>query len=80
MKLIPKTPREFINPILSQKSIASCDFNAFKLALKKYVADVNQQKECRESEPNIVAGALMPFLQVLSTDKFRVSIEPKFLS
>ena len=63
MKLIPKTPREFISPLLSQKSIASCDFNAFKLALKKYVEDVNQQKECRESEPNIVAGALMPFLQ-----------------
>jgi hypothetical protein len=63
MQISIQSPRKFLNPLLSKKSIVSSDFEIFKAALVKYAQDVQQQKESKQSEPNIVAGALMPFLQ-----------------
>lgn len=63
MQLSVLTPRKFLSPLLSQKSIVSSDFDTFKLAIVKYVQDVQAQNASKQSEPNIVAGALMPFLQ-----------------
>ena len=63
MQLNRQTPRKFLNPLLSQKSVVSTDVDAFKAALGKYVQDVQQLTATKQSEPNIVAGALMPFLQ-----------------
>ncbi|MDH6185307.1 Eco57I restriction-modification methylase domain-containing protein [Polaromonas sp. CG_23.6] len=63
MQISIQTPRKFLNPLLSQKSIVSSDFEEFKVAALKYVQDVQQQRASKQSEPNIVAGALMPFLQ-----------------
>ena len=64
MQLTVQTPRKFLNPLLSQKSVVSTDVDAFKAALSKYVQDVQQLTATKQSEPNIVAGALMPFLRV----------------
>lgn len=63
MQISTQTPRRFLNPLLSQKSIVSSDVIAFKFNLERYVQNVKQQKESKQSEPNIVAGSLMPFLQ-----------------
>lgn len=63
MQISTQSPRKFLNPLLSQKSIISSEFEVFKAALLKYAQDVQQQKENKQSEPNIVAGSLMPFLQ-----------------
>jgi adenine-specific DNA-methyltransferase len=63
MQISPQTPRKFLNPLLSQKSIVSNEFAAFNEALVKYAQDVRQLKEEKQSEPNIVAGALMSFLK-----------------
>ena len=62
MQLNIQTPRKFLNPLLSQKSVVSTDVDAFKAALEKYVQDVKQQLSEKQSEPNIVTGALAPFL------------------
>ncbi len=58
-----QTPRKFLNPLLSQKSIVSTEFEIFKAALVKYAQDVQQLKATKQTETTIVAGALMPFLQ-----------------
>lgn len=63
MKISIQTPRKFLNPLLSQKSIVSSEVETFKAAVVKYAQDVQQQRASKQSEPNIVAGALMPFLQ-----------------
>jgi adenine-specific DNA-methyltransferase len=63
MKLNIQTPRKFLNPLLSQKSVVATDVEAFKAAMVKYVQDVQELTATKQSEPNIVAGALMPFLQ-----------------
>lgn len=65
MQLNVQTPRKFINPLLSQKSVVSTDVDAFKAALGTYVENVQQLTASKQSEPNIVAGALMPFLQAV---------------
>jgi adenine-specific DNA-methyltransferase len=65
MQLNVQTPRKFLNPLLSQKSVVSTDVEAFKAALGIYVENVQQLTATRQSEPNIVAGALMPFLQAV---------------
>ncbi len=65
MQLNVQTPRKFLNPLLSQKSVVSTDVEAFKAALGKYVENVQQLTASKQSEPNIVAGALMPFLQAV---------------
>lgn len=59
MQISIQSPRKFLNPLLSQKSIVASEFEVFKAALVKYAQDVQQQKEGRLSEPNIVAGALI---------------------
>jgi adenine-specific DNA-methyltransferase len=63
MQLNVQTPRKFLNPLLSQKSVVSTDVEAFKAALGKYVQEVKQLTASKQSEPNIVAGALMSFLK-----------------
>jgi adenine-specific DNA-methyltransferase len=63
MQLAIQTPRKFLNPLLSQKSVVNTDVAAFKAALSKYGQSVKQLKADKQTEPNIVAGALMPFLQ-----------------
>jgi type II restriction/modification system DNA methylase subunit YeeA len=63
MQLAIQTPRKFLNPLLSQKGVISNDVAAFKAALKIYVQNVQQLKASKQTEPNIVAGALMPFLR-----------------
>ena len=63
MQLNIQTPRKFLNPLLSQKSVVSTDIDAFKLALSKYATDVKAQTASGQTEPNIVSGALMPFLR-----------------
>lgn len=63
MQLNVQTPRKFLNPLLSQKSVVSTDVDAFKAALGKYVQEVKQLTASKQSEPNIVAGALMSFLK-----------------
>lgn len=65
MQLTVQTPRKFLNPLLSQKSVVSTDVDAFKAALGTYVENVQQLTASKQSEPNIVAGALMPFLQAV---------------
>lgn len=65
MQLNIQTPRKFLNPLLSQKSVVSTDVDAFKAALGTYVENVQQLTASKQSEPNIVAGALMPFLQAV---------------
>jgi adenine-specific DNA-methyltransferase len=65
MQLNVQTPRKFLNPLLSQKSVVSTDVEAFKAALGIYVENVQQLTASKQSELNIVAGALMPFLQAL---------------
>lgn len=62
MQLTIQTPRKFLNPLLSQKSVVATDVAAFKAALAKYAQAVHQQTAERQTEPNIVTGALVPFL------------------
>jgi adenine-specific DNA-methyltransferase len=62
MHINVQTPRKFLSPLLSQKSIAIREFEAFKAALTRYAHDVALQSASKQSEPNIVAGALMSFL------------------
>lgn len=62
MQLNVQTPRKFLNPLLSQKSVVSTDVTAFKTALTQYAQAVQQQTSERQTEPNIVTGALVPFL------------------
>ena len=63
MQLSVQTPRKFLNPLLSQKSISSSVFLGFKAALVKYALDVQRLKAEKQTEANIVAGALTHFLR-----------------
>ena len=65
MKLIIQKPRNFINALLSKKSIDKTQFDAFTLGLKKYVRDINLQTLATQSEPNIVTNVLKPFVDSL---------------
>lgn len=65
MKLIQRKPREFINSLLSKKSISRPEFEVFKTHLKLYKASIDQQHEAKQSEPNIVSNALKPFVDSL---------------
>lgn len=62
MQICIQPPRKFLNPLLSQKSIAEGEFLTFKAAALRYAQEIQQQRASKQSEPNIVAGALMPFL------------------
>ncbi len=65
MQLSVQTPRKFLNPLLSQKSIVLSEFDSFKAALGKYVQDVQRQAVMKQTEPNIVTNALKPFMDQL---------------
>jgi adenine-specific DNA-methyltransferase len=65
MKLITKTARDFINPLLSRKSIDEDLFNQFKQYLKIYKDSLAAQLVTNQNEPNIVTNALLPFFKGL---------------
>lgn len=65
MKLKNQKPREFINPLLSKKSISSTKFNEFKSSFAQYRLAIDQQHATKQSEPNIVTNALKPFVDSL---------------
>ena len=71
MKLNKQKPRNFINPLLSRKSVDTEKFNAFKLALEHYKKSLASQISTKQTEPNIVASTLKPFL-----DSFGYQSEP----
>jgi adenine-specific DNA-methyltransferase len=65
MKLNIKKPREFINPMLSKKSVAPAKFAEFKVNYSQYCSAINVQHAGKQSEPNIVSNALKPFIESL---------------
>lgn len=65
MKLKNQKPREFINPLLSKKSISPTKFNEFKASFAQYRLAIDQQHDAKQSEPNIVTNALKPFVDSL---------------
>ncbi|MFY9259066.1 MAG: TaqI-like C-terminal specificity domain-containing protein [Gallionella sp.] len=65
MKPNIKTPRNFINPLLSRKSIDEAAFAQFQAALSHYQQTLNAQVATKQSEPNIVTNALKPFFDSL---------------
>jgi len=65
MKLNIKKPRDFINALLSRKSINSEAFQNFKAVLHQYRHDLNGQVSSKQTEPNIVTNALKPFVDSL---------------
>lgn len=65
MKLNIQKPRNFINALLSKKSIDKNQFDAFTSGLKKYIHDINQQTLATQTEPNIVTNVLKPFVDSL---------------
>ncbi len=65
MKINVKKPREFINPLLSKRSVSPASFAAFKSQYFKYCEQIDAQHSGRQSEPNIVSNALKPFIDAL---------------
>ena len=65
MKIKVKKPREFINPLLSKKSVSPVLFEAFKVSFTKYISAIDAQHAGKQSEPNIVSNALKPFIESL---------------
>lgn len=65
MKLKIQKPREFINPLLSKKSVSSTKFNEFKEKFEQFRLAIDQQHAAKQSEPNIVTNALKPFVDSL---------------
>jgi adenine-specific DNA-methyltransferase len=60
-----KTPRDFINPLLSKKSINISEFDKFKTNLQNYTNEAKTQHDTKQSEPNIVSNALKPFVEAI---------------
>ena len=66
MKLNFKSPRDFINPLLSKKNnVSSEKFEEFKILFSKYKRDIDAQHAGKQSEPNIVTNVLKPFVDAL---------------
>lgn len=65
MKLAIKKPRDFINPLLSKKSVSKLEFEQFKIEYEVYKSEVNKQHATKQSEPNIVSNALKPFIEAI---------------
>jgi len=65
MKLITLKPRNFINPLLSRKSVDEKSFNKFKLNFKLYQDALDTQLKGGQTEPNIVTNVLKPFVDSL---------------
>lgn len=62
MKIKIKKPRDFINPLLSRKSIEQAEIQAFENALDEYLKSMAAQTASKQTEPNIVTNTLKPFL------------------
>lgn len=62
MKLNIQKPRNFINPLLSRKSVDETLFNQFKIYFEAYKHKPNEQIKSKQTEPNIVTNALKPFM------------------
>lgn len=65
MKLNIKKVRDFINPLLSKKSIEKEKFEKFKGNLSNYIREIEIQHATKQAEPNIVTNALKPFVESL---------------
>ncbi len=65
MKPNIKKPRDFINVLLSRKSINSDSFQHFKTVVHQYRHDLDSQVSSKQTEPNIVTNALKPFIDGL---------------
>jgi adenine-specific DNA-methyltransferase len=62
MKLNIQKPRNFINPLLSRKSVDESAFNSFKAHFQGYKLKFEEQIKSKQTEPNIVTNALKPFM------------------
>lgn len=71
MKLNIQKPRNFINPLLSRKSVDENTFIAFKTNIEEYKHKLDEQLKTKQTEPNIVTNALKPFV-----DSFGYQGEP----
>lgn len=71
MKLNIQKPRNFINPLLSRKSVDENTFNSFKTNFDAYKHKLDEQIKTKQTEPNIVTNALKPFI-----DSFGYKGEP----
>ncbi len=67
-----KTPRDFINPLLSKKSIKNADFDNFKKILDAYKTEIEAQHTAKQSEPNIVTNALKPFIESIGHYNYHI--------
>ena len=65
MKLITKTARDFISPLLSRKSIDKELFDQFEQSLNAYKESLAQQLASKQTEPNIVTNSLKPFFDAM---------------
>ena len=65
MQLSIKSPREFINPLLSKRAIDKDAFELFKRNLDSYKKSIQSQHQAKQTEPNIVSNALKPFIESL---------------
>jgi adenine-specific DNA-methyltransferase len=65
MQLKTRTPRDFINALLSKKSIHPAPFAAFKQAVQDFVQAAKNQHASGQTEPNMVTNALKPFIDSL---------------
>jgi len=62
------SPRNFINPLLSKRSVDLVDFKKFTSALEVFKKQVTEQHAAKQSEPNIVTNALKPFLESIELE------------
>ncbi len=67
MGLKPKIVKasDFINPLLSKKSVEQEKFEKFQKDLEAYKTNIHSQHVSKQSEPNIVSNALKPFFESL---------------
>ncbi len=65
LRLERRTPRQFINPLLSRRSIASEELEHFISATDTYLRELESQLVSGQSEPNIVSNALKPYFESL---------------
>lgn len=65
MKINIKKVRDFINPLLSKKSIDKSKFEKFSENLINYKREIESQHASKQTEPNIVTNALKPFIDSL---------------
>jgi len=54
---------DFINPLLSKKSVEQEKFQKFQTHLEEYVLSIKSQHIAKQSEPNIVSNSLKPFFE-----------------